>query len=245
MTTITTSGDRQLTWDGCFNVRDLGGLGSVRRGALVRADGLDKLTARGWQDLSAYGISTVVDLRNPDEYGQDAAPRPTGLTTVRVPLDGLDAPGGREFWDKWWGGWEFGTPVYYRPFLAQFPERVAAVARAVATAPAGGVAFHCSAGRDRTGIVSLVLLSLAGASPEQIAGDYELSVPRVAAMHAARGREDDGPELAAGLAGAGLTAYSAAVRAASGFDAAGYLSGAGLSGEELGSLRQRLGVSSP
>ncbi|QNS03963.1 tyrosine-protein phosphatase [Streptomyces xanthii] len=238
MTTELTGADaRHLHWDGCFNVRDLGGLGGVARGALVRADGLDRLSADGWRALVGHGVRTVVDLRNPDEYGADAAARPDGVRTVRVPVDGIED---REFWDRWWGGWEFGTPVYYRPFLERFPGRIAAVARAVASAAPGGVAFHCSAGRDRTGIVSIVLLSLAGASPEEIAEDYESSVPRVAAMNAARGREDDGPELAAGLAAAGTTAYEAALDVARGFDAEGYLRGAGLGEEEVAALRRRI-----
>ncbi|MBO1336333.1 tyrosine-protein phosphatase [Streptomyces sp. VRA16 Mangrove soil] len=237
--TITTDG-RDLVWDGCFNVRDLGGLGAVRRGAVVRADHVGKLTADGWRALTAHGVRTVVDLRNPDEYREDAAPRPDGVTTVRVPLDGRDVPGADAFWDRWWGTWEFGTPVYFRPFLTHFPERVAAVARAVARAEPGGVVVHCAAGRDRTGIVALVLLSLAGVAPEEIAADYMLSGERVSAMNAALGRPDDSAELEAGLSGAGTSAHEAALEVARWFDAPGYLAYAGLSAADSDALRERL-----
>lgn len=63
--------DRHLSWDGCFNARDLGGLpagsGATRWGAVVRADALDGLTSAGWAALAAHGVRTIIDLRNDDE----------------------------------------------------------------------------------------------------------------------------------------------------------------------------------
>jgi protein tyrosine/serine phosphatase len=107
--------DRHLDWEGCFNVRDLGGLtaaaGAVTRwGALVRADALDGLSAAGWAALVAHGVRTVVDLRNDDERGPDAAPRPATVTSVHLPLDGTED---REFWSVWESGPQFGTPLYH------------------------------------------------------------------------------------------------------------------------------------
>ena len=122
---MSSEADRHLDWEGCFNVRDLGGLPTTdgrvtRRGAVIRADTLDGLTAAGWAALVAHGVRTVVDLRNDDERGADAAPRPASITTVRV---ALDASEDREFWDVWARGPQFGTPLYYRPHLDRFPER--------------------------------------------------------------------------------------------------------------------------
>ncbi|MDG4863117.1 tyrosine-protein phosphatase [Streptomyces sp. T-3] len=219
--------NRELDWDGCRNVRDLGGLGTIRPGALVRADGLGKLTAAGWDAAYAYGIRTVVDLRNEDEYGPDTAPRPAGITTVRLPLDGVED---REFWDKWWGGWEFGTPVYYRPFLSHFPERVADVVTALADADEGGVVFHCSAGRDRTGLIALVVLALLGVAPEQTAADYALAYERMAG---------DSPDCDAGLAERGLTPHSAALQVLEWFKAEPYLLAAGVTEDRIAALRAR------
>jgi len=90
----TPRAGRDLTWDGCFNVRELGGLPTsagrqIRHGALVRSDSIDNLTATGWAALQADGVMTVVDLRNDDERAADRSPRPRGLTTVHVPLDGV------------------------------------------------------------------------------------------------------------------------------------------------------------
>jgi hypothetical protein len=63
---------RDLTWDGCLNVRDLGGLptadgGETRSGAIVRADSVQQLNKAGWQALVDHGIGTVIDLRGDHE----------------------------------------------------------------------------------------------------------------------------------------------------------------------------------
>ena len=85
---------RHLDWDGCRNVRDLGGIRTAsdrttRWGAVVRSDAPDRLTPAGWSALRAHGIGTLVDLRNDEEQQQqaDPTPRPAGLLTV--PLDDL------------------------------------------------------------------------------------------------------------------------------------------------------------
>ncbi len=168
---------RELDWDGCRNARDLGGLptadgGRIRRGALVRADSLERLTAGGWAALEAHGVRTVIDLRNHDELGEDAAPRPAGVTTIHLPLDGMEDT---EFWDQWVDRPEFGTPHYYGPWLERFPDRAARVLAAIAQAEPGGVAYHCMGGRDRTGLVTMLVLAAAGVPPEAVAEDYALS----------------------------------------------------------------------
>jgi protein-tyrosine phosphatase len=92
--------DRNLDWEGCFNVRDLGGLSTIegrltRWGAVVRADSLGHLTAAGWSALKAHGIRTIVDLRNDEELASDAQALPDRPTTVHVPLDDI---ADTEFW---------------------------------------------------------------------------------------------------------------------------------------------------
>jgi protein tyrosine/serine phosphatase len=190
-----TEPDCHLAWDGCFNVRDLGGLpttdGRITRwGALVRADALDGLSEDGWAALAAHGVRTVIDLRNDDERGADAAPRPASITTVHIPLDVNED---REFCSVWQSGPQFGTPLYYGPHLNRFPERSATVVAATARAGLGGVAFHCGGGRDRAGQISMLLLALVGVSADVIADDYVLSYERLPARCTARGEEDQGP----------------------------------------------------
>lgn len=234
--------ERHLDWDGCFNVRDLGGLRATdgretRWGRVVRADALDGLTAGGWAALVVYGIRTVVDLRDGDERRGDVARRPASLSTVQLPLDGsVD----REFWDVWETGPQFGTPLYYGPHLERFPERSAAVVAAIARAQPGGVAFHCGGGRDRAGQVAMLLLALAGVAPEEIAADYALSAERLPARYASRGEEDQGPVLEAFLAERGTTAGKLIVTTLAELDVEGRLVAAGLAAQDVDAVRRRL-----
>ncbi|WP_210493739.1 tyrosine-protein phosphatase [Patulibacter sp. SYSU D01012] len=233
---------RHLRWEGAFNVRDLGGLrtrdgGRTRCGRIVRADGLDGLTAHGWQAALAHGVRTVVDLRNDDEIVRDAAPRPRAITTVHVPLDGIED---REFWDAWSSGPQVGTPLYFRPHLERFPERSARVLTAIARAEPGAVAVHCGSGRDRTGMVALLLLTLAGVEPDEIAADYALSAERLPARYAARGEDDITAVLATFLARRGTTAERVLSETLEGLDVADLLQAHGLAAADVDALRRRL-----
>jgi protein-tyrosine phosphatase len=237
-----TAPERHLDWPGSFNVRDLGGLpaaggASVRRGALVRADSLARLEPAGWAALEAYGVRTVVDLRNDHEIEGDTAPRPERLQTVRVEHDAFED---REFWDVWETGPQFGTPLYYRPHLARHPERTAAAVAAIARAAPGGVAVHCVTGRDRTGMVAMTVLALLGVGPAEIAADYALTAERASRLYAARGEEDQGPLLAAYMREQGTTIEAAIAATLVDLDLEALLLGAGLEPGDLVALRERL-----
>jgi Tyrosine phosphatase family len=88
--------DRHLAWDGCWNAWDLGGLratsGSVTRpGSVIRSESLHLVSPAGWRAIEAYGVRTLVDLRNPDQCDREPQTPPPSITTVNVPLeDGLD-----------------------------------------------------------------------------------------------------------------------------------------------------------
>ena len=88
---------RELSWDGRVNVRDLGGLGQVRPGAVVRMEAPGRLSEAGWAAAWAHGVRTVLDLRDAGERVPDRAPRPAGITTVQAPLD----PVGTPFYEHW------------------------------------------------------------------------------------------------------------------------------------------------
>jgi protein-tyrosine phosphatase len=234
--------ERHLGWIGTYNSRDLGGLptaagGAIRWGAIVRPDSMQGLEARGWEEVEADGIRTVIDLRNEGEIGPDVAPRPGSIETVNIPLDVTED---REFWDVWENGPQFATPLYYRPHLERFPERSAAVLRAIAGAEPGGVAFHCQGGRDRAGQISVLVLALAGVEPEAIAADYALSDERLRPLYLSRGDEDEAPKIAAFLRDQGTTATELIVELLAGFDVEATLREGGLTAADIAALRHRL-----
>jgi hypothetical protein len=234
--------DRDLDWEGCFNSRDLGGLpivqgGQTRFGQIVRSDSLSTLAPAGWAALEAYGIRTVVDLRNDDEIGADAAPRPASIETIQIPLDVSED---REFWNVWGSGLQFGTPLYYRPHLERFPERSAAVVSTIAAAEPGGVAFHCVGGRDRAGQVAMLLLALAGVEPEEIARDHGLSVERLGPLYEARGQPNPEPELESFLREQGATSGQVIVETLADLEVEATLLAGGLAPADVERLRERL-----
>ena len=166
---------RELAWDGCVNVRDLGGLGQIRPGAVVRMEAPRRLSCGRVGGGLGARVRTVVDLRNADEGEPDRAPRPAAITTVHVPQD----PVGTPFYEHWAEIDSLSSPLYFPAMLAEYPERVVAAVRAIANAAPGCVVFHCAGGKDRTGLLALVLLTLAGAATDEIIADYLLTYDRM------------------------------------------------------------------
>jgi protein tyrosine/serine phosphatase len=233
---VTTT--RELSWDGGVNVRDLGGLGSVRPGALVRMEAPTRLTAAGWAALWAYGVRTLVDLRAADECEQEHAPRPAGITTVRVPLD----PVGTPFYEHWVKIDNLATPLYYPAMLAEHPEPLITAVRAIANAAPGGVVFHCAGGKDRTGLLALVLLALAGAAPDEIIADYLLTYERMRDLYAAEGYHDVLGRVQEILASRDTTVEASLTSTISSLEMPDFLLRNGLSDAELAALQARLGA---
>jgi len=233
---------RDLNWDGCYNVRDLGGIptvagGSTRWGAAVRADSLHKLSDEGWAAVMDHGVRTVVDLRNDFERVADVAKRPAELTTIDLPLDGIED---REFWDPIVSGPQFDTPIYYRPHLERMPGRSAAVLRAIARAEPGGVAFHCIGGRDRTGQITVLLLALAGVSTDAIVADYEVSDERLPPLWEATGKPNEALINARFLAERQTSAAALIGSLCESLDLERTVRAGGLSPDDLSALRARL-----
>lgn len=176
--------NRILNWQGCNNVRDLGGLNAfngskTRWGAIVRGDQPAKLTAAGWSALYEHGIRTIVSLRT---HGFDEKDHPIvvppypEINVVSVEIEDVT---NKEFVEKWATSDLWGTPLYWTDALNLWAHRHAAALKAIAQAKPGGVYFHCIRGYDRTGIIAFLNLALANVSMEDITADYELSVDSV------------------------------------------------------------------
>jgi protein tyrosine/serine phosphatase len=186
---------RDLTWDGCLNVRELGGLptaggGETRTGSIVRADSVHQLSQEGWQALVEHGIRTVIDLRG-DHEREDDPPAELPVHVVHVPFMEASEAEWEEIGEEIEAAAAAAPDVaastrdVYLIFLERFEANVARAVRAVADAPAGGIVIHCVGGKDRTGLLSAFLLRLAGVDDATIAADYALSEERLRPRHEA------------------------------------------------------------
>lgn len=229
-------------WDGAVNARDLGGVGGlVQRGRLYRMGRHEWVTSAGWQQARADGVRTVIDLRNPFELGRRRTdPAEPGDILRRFAIANLptEDQSDAEFMARC--GPYLSSPEHYRDNLMRWPEKFAAITRAVVAAPAGGVVVHCAAGRDRTGLVLALLLSAAGVPAAAISADYATAVTTINDRYRGQETPHETPrsdeELAAwlGVAQGYLEELLASL------DARDYLLAAGLAPGELEALRARL-----
>jgi hypothetical protein len=191
---------------------------------VVRSDTPAKLTAGGWSALYAHGIRTILSLHTDGMAEEElhVTPPYPDLTTVRVAIEDLTDT---DFVQTWASSGLWCTPLYYRDALRRWPQRHAAAISAIARAGPGGVLVHCSRGNDRTGIITLLLLTLAGVPPEDILADYQLSPD---------------PERDEILAREHSSVREAILAALTGLDVEAYLRMGGASPEDLAALRERL-----
>jgi len=180
---------RDLVWDGCLNVRDLGGHavahgGETQFGRIVRADTVRRLSEAGWRALVDYGIRTIVDLRTDEERTADPpAELPVEVRHVKFMEDTPEVFARADAASLAAPDLVAATRDVYLIFLDAFHANVAAVIEAVADAPQGGVVVHCAGGKDRTGLTVALLLRLAGVGVDEIAADYALSEERLRPRH--------------------------------------------------------------
>ncbi len=178
---------RHVTFEACFNFRDLGGYETadgrrLRWNVLYRSDTLHRLTPSDAEMFRSLGLHTVMDLRSQreiDDYGairvDDGGfawhnvpmldnvrlappdPSPPGTPPPEPPPEAL-LPG-----------------AGYYMILTNFSESVAKVLAVLGTDGALPAVYHCTSGKDRTGIISALILDLLGVPEDVIADDYVLT----------------------------------------------------------------------
>jgi protein tyrosine/serine phosphatase len=171
---VAVTGPIHLQWPNCLNVRDLGGLPTsdgrrIAAGALIRSDNHTRLTRAGVEAVRKASVSRIIDVRTPPECDGDPSPFATDPVYRNMPLYNADDP-----YDP-----SLSLDRQYVAMLDLHPELFAAAVGAIADAPPGGVVVHCHAGKDRSGNVVALALSLAGVPAEAVAADYAVSDDRM------------------------------------------------------------------
>ena len=247
-------GSRTLIWDGCVNVRDLGGIptedgGRTRFGAVIRSDNIRALTDDGRRALGRHGVARIVDLRWPEERAEDP-PGELDVEVVYVSVVGPSLAASRDYLrtlDAHVDSVDDVADHYawsYVDFLERNRDRFGLALAAVADAD-GPVVIHCMGGKDRTGLVAALMLRLAGVSRDEIGRDYSLSGPNLAGTleswlaDAPDERERRRREKLSGTPAIAMTRVIAEIEDRHG-SVAGYLAAAGLQPEQIERLRERL-----
>ncbi|MFA1549702.1 tyrosine-protein phosphatase [Actinomadura chokoriensis] len=190
---VTAPASASVQVEGAVNVRDVGGYTSadgrrVRDGLVYRAASLSEVTPTGVTQLGQLGLSASVDFRSSLEVmlsGPDKLP--SGVTPVAAPIGVVsvtllemmpdvlkailadDRPG------------EF-MALTYRGFIhdADSRKQFADTLRRIASGQ-GPVLYHCTEGKDRTGVMTAILLTLLGVDKTQVYDDYLRSNKELAA----------------------------------------------------------------
>jgi protein-tyrosine phosphatase len=178
VTSIPAANARVLALEGCFNFRDLGGYEtsdgrSVRWRALFRADGPHALTAADVSTLSELGVATIIDLRTVDEAAQRGRWQDHIDRAVSHHLPMTDVLPDEAELLQWVEAAHIGD--HYGAIADRGANAITAAIRILARDGALPAMFHCSAGKDRTGVLAAIVLGLLGVPDETIVADYALS----------------------------------------------------------------------
>lgn len=166
--------DRRLPLAGTFNLRDLGGYETKSQPTkwrkIFRSDSPHALDDRGVYTLLSHEINTVIDLRSPEEV----AHRPNPFKNIKeVNFHHISL-----FDDSLFFHEPTGNPPLldiYKGTLDRRKEELKDILTALSDSAEGSVLFHCSAGKDRTGLVAALTLSLVGVDESTIVEDYALT----------------------------------------------------------------------
>jgi protein tyrosine/serine phosphatase len=184
--------------EGAVNVRDLGGLPTedglyTAEAVLLRADNLQELSPSDVEKLARdIGVTTVVDLRSPNELESEGPAPLDAVAGVRhahhpvLPELGsntdmiAEALLTKANHDKTRYP---DDPVcgHYLGYLEDRPDQIVAALRSIAHSE-GAALVHCAAGKDRTGVVVALALTVAGVRPQDVIDDYAASGDRAEAI---------------------------------------------------------------
>jgi protein-tyrosine phosphatase len=238
--------DRTLPLTTTFNFRDVGGYvghdgRTVRWRRLFRSDSLHRLDRGDTEAFAALGVRTVIDLRRPHEITRDGrVPAYDGLGYRHIHPEHQD-------WDEIPYEERIGVARYlanrYHDLAEQGSAGISTAVSVIADERAAPVVVHCVAGKDRTGVVCALTLSVLGVSDEDIATDYALSTEASARftefLRTRKVRVQQIPQPYFSSPAEAMLLFLKELRERHG-SAEGYLLAAGIKPEQLESLRTHL-----
>ena len=159
---------RRLPFSRMVNARDLGGYpaGSTytQFGRFIRSDVPSFVSSEDLELLSSFGINTIIDLRTEVEL----AKTPCAFASIE----------GYKYYNYSLGAFKIDedAPISHSYlYLAQTEASVVREIMQVIAEAEGGVLYHCTAGKDRTGLISALILSICGVSLSDIIADYQVT----------------------------------------------------------------------
>jgi protein-tyrosine phosphatase len=174
--------DRYIGINGTFNFRELGGIGVsngvIKHDVLFRSDHLNEVTDSGLASIAALGLRQVYDFRLPIERERQPSrlPDDVGVTLLatgdlsaaeamvaKIPnmLSGVEPIAPASWWDD-----------NYVDLLGRGKEMLVALVAGIAQSDGVPALYHCTGGKDRTGMASMIILHALGASDEDIVDDF-------------------------------------------------------------------------
>lgn len=172
---VNATDQAPVGWDGAVNAWRVAG-------SVYRMGRREWVTEAGWKSAYGDGVRTIIDLRNAAERQPRHADPDVGeaLAAFDVVFAPTEDPDNREF--KALCDPYLNDPAHYAANARIFPDKLAAVFKAVAAA-SGGVVIHCSAGRDRSGMIAAMLQDLASASDHEIVAGYQAGMRAINERH--------------------------------------------------------------
>lgn len=167
----------RLPLENAYNVRELGGYYTKTKELtmwhrFLRGDDISKLSSKDIEYLINYGVSCVIDLRSQEECDQapDAIKDIEQIQYLHVPF----MKGNVGDATKLVNLENFDLGYFYVEILKD-KKLITNILEVIASAKEGCILFHCSAGKDRTGVLSMLLLMIAGVSVCDMEANYQLT----------------------------------------------------------------------
>ncbi|MBH9986246.1 tyrosine-protein phosphatase [Lactobacillus sp. M0390] len=169
------------------NPRDIGGyVGSdgrkIRTHRLLRTGNISEITPADEQYLLEYGLRTIIDLRSPAECKQNPDKELDNVEHYACPLSAEDNTGGHgldmskefaEYRKDQYAGFKLMCRRYHHHILSKSAKQsFHHIIELIAENDDGAILYHCSEGKDRTGLVTIIILYILGVDMEVIRQDY-------------------------------------------------------------------------